>query len=140
MGTQSNRTPTGMGRTKIFNVYGPNEYHKGRMASVIFHSYRQINQQGYVKLFRSHKDGFKDGEQLRDFIYVKDILKVCYWLMKQRHPSAIYNLGTGKARSFTDLVHATFASMDIPRLSVLLISLKISGKNINISLKLICRN
>lgn len=99
---------------KFFNVYGPNEYHKGRMASVIFHSYRQINQQGYVKLFRSHKDGFKDGEQLRDFIYVKDILKVCYWLMKQRHPSAIYNLGTGKARSFTDLVHATFASMDIP--------------------------
>ena len=63
---------------KFFNVYGPNEYHKGRMASVIFHSFNQIKQNGRVKLFKSHKQGFKDGEQLRDFIYVKDVVDVCY--------------------------------------------------------------
>ena len=88
---------------KFFNVYGPNEYHKKRMASVIFHSFNQVQQDGFVKLFRSHKVGFKDGEQLRDFIYVKDILSVCYWLMETAGiPSAIYNLGTGKTRSFID--------------------------------------
>ncbi|MEP7163805.1 MAG: ADP-glyceromanno-heptose 6-epimerase [Ferruginibacter sp.] len=99
---------------KFFNVYGPNEYHKKRMASVIFHSYNQIRKEGQVKLFRSHKEGFKDGEQLRDFIYVKDILKVCYWMMETKLPSSIYNLGTGKARSFTDLVNATYSALDIP--------------------------
>jgi len=98
---------------KFFNVYGPNEYHKKRMASVIFHSFNQVQQDGFVKLFRSHKAGFKDGEQLRDFIYVKDILNVCYWLMETTGiPSAIYNLGTGKARSFIDLVTATFTAID----------------------------
>ena len=98
---------------KFFNVYGPNEYHKKRMASVIFHSFNQVQQDGFVKLFRSHKVGFKDGEQLRDFIYVKDILSVCYWLMETAGiPSAIYNLGTGKARSFIDLVTATFTAID----------------------------
>ncbi len=99
---------------KFFNVYGPNEYHKKRMASVIFHSYNQIQKDGFVKLFRSHKEGFKDGEQLRDFIYVKDILKVCNWMMKNELPSAIYNLGTGKARTFTDLVNATYTALEIP--------------------------
>jgi ADP-L-glycero-D-manno-heptose 6-epimerase len=97
---------------KFFNVYGPNEYHKARMASVIFHSFNQIKQNGKVKLFRSHKDGFKDGEQLRDFIYVKDVISVCYWLMENKPASAIYNLGTGMARSFNDLVKATFAGVD----------------------------
>ena len=98
---------------KFFNVYGPNEYHKKRMASVIFHSFNQVQQDGFVKLFRSHKVGFKDGEQLRDFIYVKDILSVCYWLMETAGiPSAIYNLGTGKARSFIDLVTATFTAIE----------------------------
>ena len=97
---------------KFFNVYGPNEYHKKRMASVIFHSYNQVQKDGFVKLFKSHKEGFKDGEQLRDFIYVKDLLKVFYWLMTaQGIPSAIYNLGTGKARSFTDLVNATYTAL-----------------------------
>lgn len=106
---------------KFFNVYGPNEYHKARMASVIFHSYNQIKQNGKVKLFKSHKKGFKDGKQLRDFIYVKDVVSVCYWLMSaqagtdgQNQPaSAIYNLGTGKARTFDDLVKATFAGLDL---------------------------
>ena len=98
---------------KFFNVYGPNEYHKARMASVIFHSYNQIKQNGTVKLFRSHKEGYEDGEQLRDFVYVKDVIAVCYWLMEHQPASAIYNLGTGQARSFNDLVTSTFAGLDM---------------------------
>lgn len=98
---------------KFFNVYGPNESHKGRMASVIYHSFNQIKNDGLVKLFRSHKPTFKDGEQLRDFIYVKDLLKVITWLMNHQPASAIYNLGTGKARTFNDLVMATFAALDV---------------------------
>jgi ADP-L-glycero-D-manno-heptose 6-epimerase len=96
---------------KFFNVYGPNEYHKGRMASVIWHAYNQIKNNGTVKLFKSHRPDFKDGQQLRDFIYVKDILKVCYWLMenfKKIPENGLYNLGTGKARTFEALVRATF--------------------------------
>ncbi|MGB3007910.1 MAG: NAD-dependent epimerase/dehydratase family protein, partial [Chitinophagaceae bacterium] len=96
---------------KFFNVYGPNEYHKGRMASVIFHSFNQIKSTGKVKLFKSHKPDFKDGQQLRDFIYVEDVAKVCYWLMDNTITSGIYNLGTGKARTFEELVKATFAGM-----------------------------
>jgi ADP-L-glycero-D-manno-heptose 6-epimerase len=98
---------------KFFNVYGPNEYHKGRMASVIFHSFNQIQQNGQVKLFRSHKEGYKDGEQLRDFVYVKDVVAVCCWLMDNQPESGIYNLGTGQARSFNDLVKATFTGLDL---------------------------
>ena len=96
---------------KFFNVYGPNEYHKGRMASVIWHAYNQIRQNGTVKLFKSHRPDFGDGQQLRDFIYVKDILKVCFWFMqkyKEVPESGLFNLGTGKARTFEDLVKATF--------------------------------
>ena len=99
---------------KFFNVYGPNEYHKARMASVIFHSFHQIKKDGVVKLFKSHRPDFKDGQQLRDFVYVKDVIKVCYWLMEARPESGIYNLGTGKARSFEDLVKATYAGLDQP--------------------------
>jgi len=98
---------------KFFNVYGPNEYHKARMASVIFHSYNQIKQNGKVKLFRSHRNECKDGEQLRDFIYVIDVIKVCYWLMQNQPQSAIYNLGTGEARSFNDLVRSTYAGLEM---------------------------
>ena len=98
---------------KFFNVYGPNEYHKGRMASVIFHSFNQIKKNGFVKLFKSHRPDFKDGQQLRDFVYVKDVIKVCYWLMQEQPASAIYNLGTGIARSFEDLVKATFKGLDL---------------------------
>lgn len=98
---------------KFFNVYGPYEYHKGRMASVIWHAFNQIKKDGEVKLFRSHRPDFKDGEQLRDFIYVFDVLKVCYWLMKKQPASAIYNLGTGKARTFADLVGATFSALGL---------------------------
>jgi ADP-L-glycero-D-manno-heptose 6-epimerase len=96
---------------KFFNVYGPNEYHKERMASVIFHAYRQISQNGKMKLFRSHRADYTDGGQMRDFIYVKDLTEVCIFLMHHRKNSGIYNLGTGKARPFIDLAHSTFRSM-----------------------------
>ena len=96
---------------KFFNVYGPNEYHKERMASVIFHSFNQIKSTGKVKLFKSHRPDFKDGQQLRDFIYVEDVAKVCYWLMEHPIEPGLYNLGTGKARSFEDLVKATFVGI-----------------------------
>jgi ADP-L-glycero-D-manno-heptose 6-epimerase len=98
---------------KFFNVYGPNEYHKGRMASVIFHSYKQIKETGKVNLFRSHRTDFADGQQLRDFVYVKDVVNVCYFLMNHEKDSGIYNLGTGQARSFLDLAKATFHSLDV---------------------------
>jgi ADP-L-glycero-D-manno-heptose 6-epimerase len=143
-------TPPFWAGLKFFNVYGPNEYHKARMASVIFHSFNQIKQNGKVKLFRSHKEGYEDGQQLRDFVYVKDVVQVCYWMMEvscglsvvsmapsegntsltthdsqlttdhsplTTHHSALtsglYNLGTGTARSFIDLVNATFAGLDL---------------------------
>ncbi len=98
----------------FFNVYGPNEYHKGRMASVIFHSYNQIKKTKSVKLFKSYKEDFKDGEQLRDFIYVKDVVKICYWFMNNINiNSGIYNVGTGIARTFNDLVKITFRGLDL---------------------------
>jgi ADP-L-glycero-D-manno-heptose 6-epimerase len=99
---------------KFFNVYGPNEYHKMRMASVIFHSFNQIKATGKMKLFRSHNPKFKDGEQLRDFIYVKDVIDVIFFLMQHRKDSGIYNLGTGKARSFLDLTRNTFKAIGTP--------------------------
>ena len=112
------KTPPFWAGMKFFNVYGPNEYHKARMASVIFHSYNQIEKNGFVKLFKSHKEGFNDGEQKRDFIYVKDILKICFWFLEcwQTDPktfiTGIYNAGTGEARTFNDLVKATFKGID----------------------------
>lgn len=99
---------------KFFNVYGPNEYHKGRMASVIFHSFNQIKNNGFVQLFKSHRPDVEDGQQLRDFVYVKDLVNVCVWLMDQLPASGLYNLGTGEARSFADLVKATYAALDRP--------------------------
>ncbi len=105
---------------KFFNVYGPNEYHKGRMASVIWHSVKQIRENGQVKLFKSHRPDFQNGQQLRDFIYVKDLLEVIGWmshLMVNQHwgvaKSGLYNLGTGIARSFEDLAIASFKGLDL---------------------------
>lgn len=98
---------------KFFNVYGPNEYHKGRMASVILHSFGQINTTGQVKLFRSHRPDYKDGQQLRDFIYVKDVANVILWLMQHKPESGLYNVGTGKARSFFDLADNTFKALHL---------------------------
>jgi ADP-L-glycero-D-manno-heptose 6-epimerase len=93
---------------KFFNVYGPNEYHKGRMASVIFHAYSQITETGKIKLFRSHNIDFKDGEQKRDFIYVKDVNSVLFFLMNNKKSSGIFNVGTGSARTFLDLAENIF--------------------------------
>ena len=93
---------------KFFNVFGPNEYHKGRMASVVFHAFNQITTNGKVKLFRSHRPDYEDGKQLRDFIYVKDVVDVLYFFYEYRGKPGIYNLGTGKARSFLDLANAVF--------------------------------
>jgi len=109
---QQTNTPPQWQGLKFFNVYGPNEYHKARMASVIFHSFHQINNTGKVKLFRSHRPDFKDGWQLRDFIYVKDLVNVCIFLMQNKVASGIYNLGTGQARSFYDLADSTFKAMN----------------------------
>lgn len=98
---------------KFFNVYGPNEYHKGRMASVIFHTYNQIQEKGTMRLFRSHNANYNDGEQLRDFIYVKDLIEVCLFLKDKLPESGIYNLGSGKARTFLDLATNTFHSLNL---------------------------
>jgi ADP-L-glycero-D-manno-heptose 6-epimerase len=98
---------------KFFNVYGPNEFHKGRMASVIFHAFNQIKATGGMKLFRSHNPDYKDGEQIRDFVYVKDVVDILLFFMNHRKDSGIYNLGTGKARTFLDLTKNTFKAMDI---------------------------
>jgi len=101
---------------KFFNVYGPNEYHKGRMASVIFHSYNKIKQTGKMSLFRSHREDVSDGQQSRDFIYIKDLLDVLVYFGEQKNNpkiNGIYNLGTGKARSFYDLTCAVFHALDL---------------------------
>jgi ADP-L-glycero-D-manno-heptose 6-epimerase len=105
------QTPPHWYGLKFFNVYGPNEYHKARMASVIFHSFNQINSTGKVKLFRSHNPNYKDGGQLRDFVYVKDVVDVIMFLFEKQPKSGIYNLGSAKARSFSDLATATFKAL-----------------------------
>ena len=98
---------------KFFNVYGPNEYHKSRMASVVYHTFNQVEKTGAMKLFRSHNPDFKDGMQLRDFVYVKDVVDVLYFFLHHRKDPGLYNLGTGKARAFLDLAKATFKGMDV---------------------------
>lgn len=107
------KTPPFWAGLKFFNVYGPNEYHKDRMASVIFHTARKIKATGAMQLFRSHRPDFNDGEQSRDFIYVKDVVKVIYFLMKNKAQSGIYNLGTGEARTFLDLAKNTFYALNL---------------------------
>lgn len=103
---------------KFFNVYGPNEYHKGRMASVIMHTFNSIQKTGSMLLFRSHHPNYTDGGQMRDFVYVKDLCEVMVYLMESRKHSGIYNMGTGKARTFLDLAKATFAALNIePQIS-----------------------
>jgi ADP-L-glycero-D-manno-heptose 6-epimerase len=121
--------PPGWIGLKFFNVYGPNEYHKDRMASVVFHAFNQIRQTGIMKLFRSHKPGIPDGGQARDFIYITDLLLVIYWLFRHQPASGIYNLGTGKARTFMDLTTATFRAMDLePRIEFIDTPLDIRDK------------
>jgi ADP-L-glycero-D-manno-heptose 6-epimerase len=109
---EQTETPPFWAGLKFFNVYGPNEFHKGRMASVIFHAFKQIKETGGMKLFRSHNPDYTDGGQLRDFIYVKDVISVCLYLMESSPNSGIYNLGSGKARTFLALVENTFKAMN----------------------------
>jgi len=111
---QQDRQPFYWAGLKFFNVYGPNEYHKSRMASVVYHAYHQVCQTGKMRLFKSHDPRIADGEQMRDFVYVKDVINVCYFLMRHRKDSGIYNLGSGQARSFLDLTRAVFKAMGQP--------------------------
>ena len=108
---EQSATPPFWAGLKFFNVYGPNEYHKNRMASVVFHTCNQIIETGKMKLFRSHNINYKDGEQRRDFIYVKDIMDVLYFFMNHKKDSGIYNLGTGTSRTFLDLADNAFKAM-----------------------------
>lgn len=96
---------------KFFNVYGPNEYHKGDMSSVVYKAYHQILETGKVKLFRSHREGYVDGGQERDFIYVRDCTRLMAWLLENPSASGLLNAGTGTARTFRELAEATFAAM-----------------------------
>lgn len=114
-------TPLSWTGLKFFNVYGPNEYHKNRMASVIFHSFNQIFKGGVANLFKSYKTEFKDGQQARDFVYVKDVVNIIYWMADlmlkdqwKTDRNGLYNIGTGKARTFIDLANATFSALDLP--------------------------
>lgn len=109
---EQDRQPYFWAGMKFFNVYGPNEYHKKRMASVVYHTFNQVTKTGTVKLFKSHNPKFEDGKQLRDFVYVKDVVEVLYFFMHHRKNSGLYNLGTGKARAFLDLANSTFTSMN----------------------------
>lgn len=98
---------------KFFNVFGPNEYHKGRMASVVMHAYHQIRENGQLNLFASHHPNYKNGEQMRDFIYIKDLLSIMWFWFENPDQSGIYNAGSGNARSFNDLAFAIFTSLNI---------------------------
>ena len=98
---------------KFFNVYGPNEYFKGSMASMIFHGYKQIMEAGKVKLFKSCNPNYEDGGQLRDFVYVKDICDVMYWILEHPEVNGLFNLGTGRAQSFKELAEATFHALGL---------------------------
>ncbi len=99
---------------KYFNVYGPNEYHKDDMRSVVHKAFGQIKETGSVKLFKSYKDGYKDGEQKRDFIYVKDAVDMTLYFYKNKNINGLFNVGTGKSRTWVDLVTAVFNAMDKP--------------------------
>ncbi len=110
---QQNEKPFFWAGLKFFNIYGPNEYHKGRMASVIFHTFNQIKVNGKMNLFKSHNPDYQNGEQMRDFVYVKDLTEVCMFLMYNRKNSGIYNLGSGTARTFLDLAKNTFTSLNL---------------------------
>lgn len=111
---QKNEKPSQWVGLKFFNVYGPNEYHKSGQKSVVAHAFKQIQETGKMKLFKSHHPDYEDGMQLRDFVYVDDIAKNIIWFIKNPQVSGIFNQGTGKARSFKDLTIATFKAMNLP--------------------------
>ncbi|MBN1620443.1 ADP-glyceromanno-heptose 6-epimerase [candidate division WOR-3 bacterium] len=98
---------------KFFNVFGPNEYHKGEMSSVVFKAYLSIKKKGYVELFESCDEKYEDGMQMRDFVYVKNCLQIIWWLLQNSNVCGIYNSGTGKPRTWIDLAKAVFSAMGI---------------------------
>lgn len=98
---------------KFFNVYGPNEYFKGSMASMIFHGYKQIVESGKIRLFKSCNPKYEDGGQLRDFVYVKDVCSVILWLLNNPQVNGLFNVGTGKAQRFKELAEATFHALEM---------------------------
>lgn len=114
---------------KFFNVYGPNEYFKGSMASMVFHGFRQIKETGKIKLFKSCNPNYADGGQLRDFVYVKDICNVIMWLLENNKVSGLFNVGTGRAQSFAELATATFHALDLePNIEYIDMPEKLRGK------------
>lgn len=126
---QQNKQPFFWAGFKFFNVYGPNEYHKGRMASVIFHAFNKIKETGAMQLFESHNPNFKNGEQMRDFVYIKDVVDVLIYFMENRKQSGLYNLGTGKAETFLELTTNTFKAMELqPNISFIPTPLDIRDK------------
>ena len=131
---QNKPSPRAWAGFKFFNVYGPNEYHKERMASVVFHSFNQVKETGSVKLFKSHKQGYSDGMQLRDFVYVKDAAAVVLHFLdaamqNKACASNIYNVGTGHARAFKDLASSVMTSMGkVPNISFIDMPEDLQGK------------
>ena len=112
--TVREKTINNMATLKFFNVYGPNEYHKGVMRSMVCKAFEEITQTGRIRLFKSNDSKYPDGGQMRDFIYVKDCAQAICWLLGNPHINGIFNLGTGKARSWNDLATAVFAAMNLP--------------------------
>lgn len=108
---QAKEFPPQYAGLKFFNVYGPNEYFKGSMASMAFHGYRQIREHGSIRLFKSCNPSYADGEQLRDFVYVKDVCNVILWLLEHPDVSGLFNVGTGRAQSFRELAEAAFHAL-----------------------------
>ena len=97
---------------KFFNVFGPNEYHKGNMRSFVIKAFQQIEESGKVKLFKSQHSDYGDGEQLRDFLYIKDCADMTLFFMDNPDVNGIFNIGTGKSRSWNDLANAVFCAMN----------------------------
>lgn len=108
------KTPPQWAGFKFFNVFGPNEFHKGRMASVIFHTFNQIREHGKMKLFKSHRPEIQHGHQARDFVYIRDVLKMINWIHQEKPANGLYNIGSGSPNIFLDLVHFTFDALEIP--------------------------
>ncbi len=114
---KESRTPPAWHGLKFFNVYGPGENHKDRMASTIFHGFHEILKTGSMTLFKSHRDDIPDGQQKRDFVFVDDAVRLCLFCLERKPASGIYNCGTGQARSFLDLAHALFKALELePRI------------------------
>lgn len=114
---------------KFFNVYGPNEYFKGSMASMVFHGFNQIKADGEIRLFKSCNPDYEDGGQLRDFVYVKDICSVIMFLLEHKNVNGLFNVGTGRAQSFRELAEATFEALGLePNIKYIEMPEKLRGK------------